>query len=68
MAWKHLTQRNPAEALLVEHEAIKELDGVAALADWSRIAALLADIHTSHSGEEAWPPQCMFKALLLQSW
>lgn len=68
MAWKNLKQRSLADALLVEHEAIKELDGVNQRIDWRRIEALLTDIHNAKKGEQAWPPLFMFKALLLQSW
>ena len=68
MAWKNLTQRSLAEAMVVPHKALEELDEVHALIDWSRIEALLSDIHSSDRGERAWPPLLMFKALLLQSW
>ena len=54
--------------MLVEHSAIKELDEVKGLLDWSTIESLLSDIHTSTRGEEAWPPLMMFKSLLLQAW
>jgi transposase, IS5 family len=68
MAWKNLQQRSLAEGLLIEHDAIKELDDVQALIDWSRLEALLSGIHSSKMGEKAWPPIMMFKALLLQVW
>ncbi len=68
MAWKNLKQRSFAEAMLIEHNAIKELDGVQTLIDWTRIEVLLNDIHRSKKGEKAWPPLMMFKALLLQVW
>jgi len=68
MAWKNLKQRSLAESMLVAHEAIKELDELNALIDWSRVEAHLADIHAKTRGEKAWPPRLMFKALLLQSW
>ena len=68
MAWKNLTQRSLAEAMLIEHDAVKELDSVHDLIDWSRLEPLLADIHSSARGEKSWPPLMMFKALLLQSW
>ena len=38
------------------------------LIDWSRIEALLADLHANKKGDHAWPPLMMFKAMLLQSW
>jgi IS5 family transposase len=68
MAWKNLTQRSLADALIIDHEALHELDGVSALINWSRIEALLSDIHAKRRGVRAWPPLMMFKALLLQSW
>lgn len=68
MAWKNLTQRSLADALVIDHEALHELDGVSELIDWSRIEALLSDIHAKRRGVRAWPPLLMFKALLLQSW
>ncbi len=68
MAWKNLTQRSLAESMLIEHEALKELDEVNELIDWSRLSHLLRDIHAKARGEKAWPPLLMFKALLLQSW
>ena len=37
MAWKNLTQRSLADAMLINHEALNELDGVSELIDWSRL-------------------------------
>ena len=68
MAWKNLQQTTLVDAMLIEHEALKELDDVHELIDWSRIESLLAGLHSSRRGEKAWPPLLMFKALLLQSW
>ena len=68
MAWKILKENHPISSKLLEHEALKELDGVQELVDWSRFERLLKDIHSSRKGERAWPPLMMFKALLLQSW
>ena len=68
MAWKNLKQRSLADSLLIEHEALKELDAVHELIDWSRIEAHLSDIHARRKGEKSWPPLIMFKALLLQIW
>lgn len=68
MAWKNLTQRSLADSMLVDHDALKELDGVHDLIDWSKLELLLADIHSKTKGEKAWPPLMMFKSLLLQSW
>lgn len=68
MAWKNLTQRSLADAMLIDHDALKELDAVHELIDWSRLEKQLSGIHSKKQGEKAWPPLMMFKALLLQSW
>lgn len=68
MAWKNLKQRSLADAMLLTHDALTELDDVHALIDWSRLEVLLSDIYSSSRGEKAWPPLMMLKALLLQSW
>jgi len=46
----------------------KKLDEVHELIDWTRLEKLLAGVHANRTGEKAWPPLMMFKALLLQSW
>ena len=68
MAWKQLKQRSLADSMLIEHDALKELDELNELIDWSRVEQHLAHIHAKTKGEKAWPPLMMFKALLLQSW
>jgi len=68
MAWKNIKQKSLADALLVEHAALTELDDVHGLLDWSRLEEHLLGIHNKAAGEKAWPPLMMFKALLLQSW
>jgi IS5 family transposase len=68
MAWKNLKQRSLADSMMIDHDALKELDEVNEFIDWHRIERLLQDIHSSQRGEKAWPPLLMFKALLLQSW
>lgn len=68
MAWKETQQRSLADAMVVTHEAVKELDELKKLIDWSRIERHLKHIHAKNRGEKAWPPLLMFKALLLQSW
>jgi len=54
--------------MLIDHDALKELDCVNELIDWSSLEWILQGIHGSPRGEKAWPPLLMFKALLLQSW
>jgi len=68
MAWKNIKQRSLADAMLIDHHALRELDDVHNLIDWSRLERLLMDIYSSTRGEKAWPPLMMLKALLLQSW
>lgn len=68
MAWKNLKQRSLADSMVVTHEAVKELDELNELINWSRVEQHLSQIHTKARGEKAWPPLFMFKALLLQSW
>ena len=68
MAWKNIKQRSLAEAMVVTHEAVKELDELNDLINWSRVEQHLTQIHAKPRGEKAWPPLLMFKALLLQSW
>jgi len=51
MAWKDLSNTSFAESMLIEHEAIKELDDVSNLIDWSRIEELLSGIHNKAKGE-----------------
>lgn len=68
MAWKNIKQRSLADSLVVAHEAVKELDELNELIDWSRVEQHLVEIHAKPQGEKAWPPLFMFKSLLLQSW
>ncbi len=68
MAWKNIQQTSFADSMLIDHDALKELDDVHELIDWSRLEKQLAELHSSARGEKAWPPLMMFKALLLQSW
>ena len=68
MAWKHLKQRSLADAAIVDHAALQELDSLNEMINWTQIEVLLSNIHNKSRGEKAWPPLMMFKALLLQSW
>jgi len=67
MAWKNLKQRSLAEAMLIDHDALKELDVAHELIDWVRLKQLLSGIHSKKQGEKVWPPFMIFKALFLQS-
>jgi len=44
------------DAMLIELEALKELDDVHKLIDWSRIESLLPGLHSSPRSEKAGPP------------
>ena len=68
MSWKAMEQRSLADGMLVDHNALHELDDVNEFIDWSQLTDLLSGIHNRAKGEKAWPPLLMFKALLLQSW
>ena len=68
MAWKNLKQQSLADALIIAHDAIKELDSLNKMIDWARLEEILKGIHAKNKGEKAWPPLMMFKCLLLQSW
>ena len=56
MAWKNLKQRSLADSMLIDHDALKELDSVNELIDWDRLERILQGIHASPRGEKAWPP------------
>ena len=68
MAWKNLQQTTLVDAMMIEHDALKELDDVHELIDWFRVKNILSGIHASKRSEKSWPSLLMFKALLLQSW
>ena len=50
--------------MLIDHGALKELNDMHELIDWSHLESLLLDIHSRPKGEKAWSPLMMFKALL----
>lgn len=68
MSWKNIKQQSLADALIIEHESLTELDNVHDLIDWTRFEDKLIHIHNKTRGEQAFPPLMMFKALLLQAW
>ncbi|MDP0589835.1 MAG: hypothetical protein QS748_11845 [Candidatus Endonucleobacter bathymodioli] len=67
MVWKNLKQRSLADSMLIDHDAVKELDSVHELIDWARLEHYLKDIHSSARGEKPWPPLLMFKESLNKS-
>ena len=44
------------------------LDDLTELIDWAAIEKHLCNVSASAKGEPAWPPLCLFKALLLAVW
>ncbi len=68
MAWKNTKQDTLADALLIEHDSIKELDSIHALVNWHAIEDILQYTHSYKAGERAYHPVMMFKCLLLQVW
>ncbi len=66
MAWKPHTQMSFADELLIDHDALLELDDINTFIDWTRIEAHLRTIYASAEGNQAYAPLLMFKALLLQ--
>ena len=53
MAWKNIKQRSLGDALLIDHVALQELDGVYGLIDSSRLEQLLINIHSSTRSKKA---------------
>jgi hypothetical protein len=52
MAWKNLQQTTLVDAMLIEHEALKELDDAHELIDWSRIERLLSGLYSAPSAKK----------------
>lgn len=52
----------------VDRAVASSLDDLARLIDWVPIDQALAVISCSAKGEPAWPPLCLFKAMLLSIW
>lgn len=46
----------------------EKLSGISKVLDWSRIEALLAEVHSADTGRPAYAALAMFKALLLGQW
>jgi len=44
------------------------LDELGLAIDWRAIEALLGEVYAAQKGERAWPPQALFRALLLAVW
>ncbi len=68
MSWKNKSQLTLADALLSEHDSLKELDDVEQIIPWPEIEDTLRDCYANTQGAPAFPPLMMFKVLLLQAW
>lgn len=68
MSWKNLSQYDLADALMFDHDSLKELDDVHEIIDWPEIELLLSPLYSSKRGKPAFPPLMMFKVMLLQAW
>ena len=52
MAWKNLKQRSLADSMMIEYEALKELDSVNELIEWTRLERVLKRIYARAKGRE----------------
>jgi hypothetical protein len=51
MAWKNLKQRSLADSILIEHDALKELDAAHELINWFPIEQLLSGYTKNQKGK-----------------
>jgi len=68
MSWKNTAQHSFADAMLVKHKCLNELDDVHKIINWQRITKMLKNLYSARVGAPAYPPLVLFKALLLQAW
>lgn len=68
MSWKNTQQSSLADALVVEHKSLSELDDVHNIIFWPEIEKTLSNLYSSVRGAPAYPPLMMFKILILQAW
>ncbi len=68
MSWKNTEQNSFADALVVEHKSLSELDDVHDIIFWSEIEQTLLKLYSSVRGAPSYPPLMMFKILILQAW
>jgi hypothetical protein len=59
MSRKNLKKTSLADALLIDHAALTELNGVHDQIYRQTISTQLANIHTKKHGEQAYPPMIM---------
>ncbi len=68
MSWKNTKQNSLADALVVEHKSLSELDDVHNIINWIEIEKTLSNLYSSKLGAPSYPPLMMFKILILQAW
>ena len=68
MSWKNTQQTSLANALVIEHKSLSELDDVHNIIFWPEIEKTLSNLYSSVRGAPAYPPLMMFKILILQAW
>ena len=68
MSWKNTQQASLADALVIEHKSLSELDDVHIIIFWPEIEQTLSGLYSSVRGAPAYPPLMMFKILILQAW
>ena len=68
MSWKNTQQTSLADALVIEHKSLSELDDVHNIIFWPEIENTLSNLYSSVRGAPAYPPLMMFKILILQAW
>jgi len=68
MSWKNTQQASLADALVIEHKSLSELDDVHNIIFWPEIENTLSNLYSSVRGAPAYPPLMMFKILILQAW
>ena len=68
MSWKNPQESSFADALVVEHKSLSELDDVHNIIIWSEIEQTLSNLYSSVRGAPAYRPLMMFKILILQAW
>lgn len=64
MSWQQTAQRSLADALLVDHKSLSELDAVHEIINWNQVEKTLSHLYASKRGVPAYPPLMMFKILI----
>lgn len=67
MAWKN-SQSSLGQLFIQPNKAIEAFDDIDNLIYWGDVEAQLSHIYNNKTGNSAYPPLMMFKALLLQVW